>query len=70
MALLDEAGFTSVVATNCDQHYVRPLVPGDWLEVRSVIDSVAARRLPASVWATSSPPGSSSPTSTASRSPP
>ena len=29
MALLDEAGFTSVVATNCDQHYERPLVSGD-----------------------------------------
>ena len=41
MALLDEAGFTSVVATNCDQHYVRPLVPGDHLEVTSVIDSVS-----------------------------
>ncbi len=41
MALLDEAGFTSVVATNCDQHYVRPLVPGDQLEVTCVIDSVS-----------------------------
>jgi uncharacterized OB-fold protein/acyl dehydratase len=41
MAALDDAGFTSVVATNCDQHYVRPLVPGDELEVRSVIDSVS-----------------------------
>ncbi len=37
-AMLNEAGFTSVVATNCDQHYVRPLVPGDQLEVTSVID--------------------------------
>ena len=41
MTLLDGAGFTSVVATNCDQHYVRPLVPGDVLEVTSVIDSVS-----------------------------
>ncbi len=44
MAALDEAGFTSVVATNCDQHYVRPLVPGDVLEVRSVIDSVSPEK--------------------------
>jgi uncharacterized OB-fold protein len=44
MVALDEAGFTSVVATNCDQHYVRPLVPGDVLEVRSVIDSVSPEK--------------------------
>jgi uncharacterized protein len=44
MAALDQAGFTSVVATNCDQHYVRPLVPGDQLEVRSVIDSVSSEK--------------------------
>src|SRR5580698_1942121 len=44
MGLLDEAGFTSVVATNCDQHYVRPLVPGDHLEVSSVIDDVSSEK--------------------------
>ncbi len=44
MAMLDDAGFTSVVATNCDQHYVRPLVPGDELEVTSVIDSVSGEK--------------------------
>jgi acyl dehydratase/ribosomal protein S27AE len=44
MGALDQAGFTSVVATNCDQHYVRPLVPGDHLEVNSVIDSVSAEK--------------------------
>lgn len=44
MAVLDEAGFTSVVATNCDQHYERPLVPGDHLEVTSVIDSVSSEK--------------------------
>jgi uncharacterized protein len=44
MAALDDAGFTSVVATNCDQHYVRPLVPGDHLEVTSVIDSVSGEK--------------------------
>ncbi len=42
MSLLDAAGFTSVVATDCDQHYERPLVPGDLLEVTSVIDSIGS----------------------------
>jgi uncharacterized OB-fold protein/acyl dehydratase len=41
MELLNEAGFTSVVATNCDQHYDRPLVLGDRLLVRSVIESIS-----------------------------
>lgn len=44
MGLLDEAGFTSVVATNCDQHYVRPLVPGDHLEASSIIDEVSGEK--------------------------
>ena len=44
MQLLDEAGFTSVVATNCDQHYGRPLVPGDHLEVSSVIDAISGEK--------------------------
>ena len=44
MVLLDEAGFTSVVATNCDQHYERPLVPGDQLEVTSVIDAISGEK--------------------------
>jgi uncharacterized OB-fold protein/acyl dehydratase len=44
MALLDGAGFTSVVATNCDQHYERPLVPGDHLEVSSVIDAISGEK--------------------------
>jgi uncharacterized OB-fold protein/acyl dehydratase len=44
MALLDQAGFTSVVATNCDQHYERPLVPGDRLSVTSVIDSISGEK--------------------------
>jgi uncharacterized protein len=44
MSLLDEAGFTSVVATNCDQHYERPLVLGDELQVRSVIESVSPEK--------------------------
>ncbi len=41
MALLDQEGLTSVVATNCDQHYGRPLVVGDRLLVRSVIDDIS-----------------------------
>jgi 3-oxo-4,17-pregnadiene-20-carboxyl-CoA hydratase alpha subunit len=44
MAMLDEAGFTSVVATNCEQHYVRPLVPGDLLKCTSVIDAVSPEK--------------------------
>ena len=44
MTLLNEAGFTSVVATNCDQHYERSLVPGDHLSVTSVIDSVSGEK--------------------------
>jgi uncharacterized protein len=44
MAILDDAGFTSVVATNCDQHYARPLVPGDHLEVSSIIDAVSSEK--------------------------
>jgi uncharacterized protein len=44
MGLLDEYGFTSVVATNCDQHYERPLVLGDHLELTSSIDSVSGEK--------------------------
>lgn len=39
--LLDEAGFTSVVATNCEQEYVRSLRPGDHLSVSGVIEAVS-----------------------------
>ena len=41
MSLLDEEGLTSVVATNCEQKYGRPLVVGDRLLVRSVIESIS-----------------------------
>ncbi len=41
MGLLDDEGLTSVVATNCEQHYGRPLVVGDRLLVRSVIESIS-----------------------------
>ena len=42
MSLLDDEGLTSVVATNCEQQYGRPLVVGDRLLVRSVIESISA----------------------------
>jgi uncharacterized OB-fold protein/acyl dehydratase len=41
MSLLDGEGLTSVVATNCEQRYGRPLVVGDRLLVRSVIESIS-----------------------------
>jgi uncharacterized OB-fold protein/acyl dehydratase len=41
MSLLDAEGLTSVVATNCEQHYDRPLVIGDRVIVRSVIEAVS-----------------------------
>ena len=44
MSLLDEAGFTSVVATNCDQHYERPVVLGDDLSVTSTIAAVSSEK--------------------------
>jgi uncharacterized protein len=43
-ALFDGAGFTSVVATNCDQEYVRPLVLGDHLSVSSIIESISEEK--------------------------
>ena len=41
MSLLDDEGLTSVVATNCEQQYGRPLVVGDRLLVRSVIEAIS-----------------------------
>ncbi len=41
MRLLDEEGLTSVVATNCEQRYDRPLVVGDRVLARSVIESIS-----------------------------
>ncbi len=39
-AVLDEAGFTSVVATNCEQEYHRYLRLGEYVTVRSRLESV------------------------------
>ncbi|HEY8218151.1 MAG TPA: bifunctional MaoC family dehydratase N-terminal/OB-fold nucleic acid binding domain-containing protein [Acidimicrobiia bacterium] len=44
MTLLDEAGFSSVVATNCEQEYDRMLHLGDHLRTRSVIDSISEEK--------------------------
>ena len=42
--LLDEHGFSSVVATNSEQEYFRPLRPGDHVTTTSVIDSVSEEK--------------------------
>jgi len=44
LRLLDEAGFTSVVATNCTQEYVRYLRPGDLLSAETVIEAVSEEK--------------------------
>jgi uncharacterized OB-fold protein len=40
MKVLDEAGFTSVLGTNCDQSYDRYLRPGDHVSVTTRLESV------------------------------
>jgi uncharacterized protein len=44
MSLLDSAGFTSVVATDCEQEYKRPIVLGDRLSAVSVIEAVSQQK--------------------------
>ncbi|MDX3712619.1 bifunctional MaoC family dehydratase N-terminal/OB-fold nucleic acid binding domain-containing protein [Streptomyces europaeiscabiei] len=44
LALLDGAGYTSVVATDCEQEYLRALRPGDRITFDSVIESVSERK--------------------------
>jgi uncharacterized OB-fold protein len=44
LTLLDEAGCISVVATDCEQEYVRPLRPGDEITFDAVIESVSSRK--------------------------
>jgi uncharacterized OB-fold protein len=44
MAVLDEAGFTSIVATNCEQTYERYLRPGDVIVANAVIDEVSEEK--------------------------
>jgi uncharacterized protein len=44
-AVLDDAGFTAVVATNCDQTYARYLRPGEQLAVRAeLVDVTGPKR--------------------------
>ncbi|MFJ9415090.1 bifunctional MaoC family dehydratase N-terminal/OB-fold nucleic acid binding domain-containing protein [Streptomyces sp. NPDC101227] len=42
--LLDDAGYTSIVATDCEQEYLRPLRPGDRVTFAGVIESVSERK--------------------------
>ncbi|MFF1491830.1 bifunctional MaoC family dehydratase N-terminal/OB-fold nucleic acid binding domain-containing protein [Streptomyces sp. NPDC058304] len=44
LGLLDDAGCTSVVATDCEQVYLRPLRPGDTITYDAVIESVSPRK--------------------------
>ncbi|POX54850.1 bifunctional MaoC family dehydratase N-terminal/OB-fold nucleic acid binding domain-containing protein [Streptomyces sp. Ru72] len=44
LALLDGAGCTSVVATDCEQEYLRPLRPGDEVMYDAVIESVSDQK--------------------------
>ncbi|TGA84898.1 FAS1-like dehydratase domain-containing protein, partial [Streptomyces palmae] len=44
LTLLDGAGCTSVVATDCEQEYLRPLRPGDTVTFDAVIESVSSRK--------------------------
>jgi len=42
--MLDEAGFTAVVATNCEQEYVRYLRPGDQIEGHMSVEDVSEEK--------------------------
>ncbi|GGY29831.1 bifunctional MaoC family dehydratase N-terminal/OB-fold nucleic acid binding domain-containing protein [Streptomyces djakartensis] len=44
LRLLDESGHHAVVATDCEQEYLRPLRPGDQITFDSVIESVSERK--------------------------
>ncbi|MER5406989.1 bifunctional MaoC family dehydratase N-terminal/OB-fold nucleic acid binding domain-containing protein [Streptomyces sp. NPDC002769] len=44
LGLLDDAGCTSVVATDCEQEYLRPLRPGDEITYDAVIESVSEHK--------------------------
>ena len=44
LTLLDDAGCTSVVATDCEQEYVRALRPGDEVTFDTLIESVSERK--------------------------
>jgi uncharacterized OB-fold protein/acyl dehydratase len=42
--MLDEAGFTSVIATNCEQEYVRYVRPGDHLTTYMSVEDVSEEK--------------------------
>jgi uncharacterized protein len=44
LQLLDEAGFTSTVAVNCEQEYLRYLRPGDEITVSGFLDAVSEEK--------------------------
>ncbi len=44
IGLLQEAGYTSVVATDCEQDYMRYLRPGDRVSVRGELESVSGEK--------------------------
>ncbi|MER5633494.1 bifunctional MaoC family dehydratase N-terminal/OB-fold nucleic acid binding domain-containing protein [Streptomyces nitrosporeus] len=44
VALLDEGGYTSVVATDSELTFLRELVPGDHVSVRESVESVSAEK--------------------------
>lgn len=44
LRLLDDVGCTSIVATDCEQEYLRPLRPGDEVVFDAVIESVSDRK--------------------------
>ena len=44
LQVLDEAGYTSVVATNCEQEYLRYLEPGDQLTHSVEVESVSPEK--------------------------
>ncbi|WP_436740113.1 bifunctional MaoC family dehydratase N-terminal/OB-fold nucleic acid binding domain-containing protein [Streptomyces sp. BBFR102] len=44
VALLDEGGYTSVVATDSELEFARELVPGDHVGVREVVESISPEK--------------------------
>ncbi len=43
-ALLNKAGYTSVVATDCEQEYMRYLKPGDLVTTENLLESVTGEK--------------------------
>ena len=44
VGLLQEAGYTSVVATDCEQDYIRYLRPGDTISISNELESVSSEK--------------------------